>query len=337
MRKASFEKYKLKFKQPVLTSRGGMSVKNGYYLSISENEKTGRGECSFIEGLSIDNLEKYEETLSKLCNAIQNNDSAILPDLTLFPSIKFGWECAELDLKNGGTKIFFESNFTKGKKQIPINGLVWMGTPDFMLQQIDEKLANGFKCIKIKVGALDFEKELKFLDHIRKQFSPQTIEIRLDANGAFKKENVFKKLELLANYSIHSIEQPVKAGQHDLMKQLCKSSPIAIALDEELIGVSKNEKENLLSFLNPQYIILKPSLLGGIELCNEWVHLAEYKKIGWWATSALESNIGLNAIAQWAFIKGSSITHGLGTGNLYINNTPSPLFVSEGKLGYHTN
>jgi len=332
MRKAFFKKYQLQFKNPVLTSRGEMKVKNGYYLFIQEGEKTGVGECSFIEGLSMDDLENYESSLSKLCKFIESDSNELKPDLALFPSIRFGWECAQLDFENGGRKILFESEFTQGKKRIPINGLVWMGKKDFMLQQIQQKLKEGFKCIKIKVGAIDFDEEIPLLNFIRQKFSADVIELRLDANGAFSEADVFQKLDTLSQFKIHSIEQPVKAGQHELMKKICNSSPIPVALDEELI--SMKEKEKILLWLNPQYIILKPSLLGGFTVCNEWIQLAEKNNIGWWATSALESNIGLNAIAQWVYTKNNFMAQGLGTGELYSNNISSSLYVSNGNLGY---
>jgi O-succinylbenzoate synthase len=334
MLKASFKKYQLHFKPPVLTSRGEMKVKNGYFLSISDGNKTGTGECSFIEGLSIDDLEHYGERLEELCASLENTD-APRPDLSSFPSIQFAFECALLDLESGGNKILFHSDFTKGKRLIPINGLVWMGSAEFMKQQIEEKLQAGFRCIKIKVGAIDFEEEVRLLHFIRQKFPSDIIEIRLDANGAFTATDVFQKLEALAKYSIHSIEQPVKPGQSDLMKRVCSFSPIPIALDEELIGLPADERSSLLSLLRPQHIILKPSLLGGFVICDEWIELAEKAGIGWWGTSALESNIGLNAIAQWAATKPNSIVHGLGTGSLYKDNISSPLYIRNGSLGYN--
>ncbi|MDB5282913.1 MAG: o-succinylbenzoate synthase [Bacteroidota bacterium] len=332
--KASFKKYQLQFTEPVLTSRGQMAFKNGYYLSITDGQNTGTGECSFIEGLSIDDLANYELVLEELCKSVEDRASDTF-DLNKFPSIKFGLETALLDLKNGGRKVLFENEFTKGKKLIPINGLVWMGNKDFMFQQINTKLEAGFKCIKIKVGAIDFDEELNLLEFIRQKFPADTVEIRLDANGAFNKADVFKKLDDLSKYNIHSIEQPVKQGQLELMKKICKNSPIPVALDEELINPPGITPHELLSAIMPQYIILKPSLLGGIENCRTWINSTQQLGIKWWATSALESNIGLNAIAQWVFTENSNMVQGLGTGGLYVNNISSPLYITNGQLAYN--
>ena len=332
MLKISFKKYQLQFRQPVLTSRGEMSVKNGYYIFVSDEKNTGVGECSFIEGLSIDDLENYQSTLLALAKSIHSNS---IPDLKLFPSIQFGFETALLDLQNGGNKILFKSKFAEGKKQIAINGLVWMGKKDFMLQQIQQKIKDGFTCIKIKVGAIDFDEEVSLLRFIRNKFPADVIEIRLDANGAFSFADALQKLETLAAFQIHSIEQPIKAKQIELMKNVCANSPIPVALDEELIGVHGTVQEDILDMIKPAYIILKPSLLGGFKVCDEWIKKAEARKINWWATSALESNIGLNAIAQWVFTKNNLLPQGLGTGSLYTNNIESPLYIQHGALGYN--
>ncbi len=335
MLKATFKKYQLKFNTPVLTSRGKMDVKNGYYLFLSNGQNTGVGECSFIEGLSIDNLNEYENALLSFCKSISANEKPDLNILNGYPSIYFGWETALRDLKNGGRKILFESDFTNGQKAIAINGLVWMGTKDFMRQQISKKIADGFKCIKIKVGAIDFNDELELLNYIRSKFPADLIEIRLDANGAFNSNDVFQKLEKLSKFQIHSIEQPVQPGQFDLMKEICNKPMIPVALDEELIKLKGISKQYLLAQINPQYLILKPSMLGGMQACDEWIDLAIRHNVGWWATSALESNIGLNAIAQWVFTKHSNMVHGLGTGALYSNNVSSPLVVANGCLSYN--
>ncbi len=337
MLKAHYRPYQLNFRQPVLTSRGAMSVKNGYYLLVTDGERTGVGECSFIEGLSVDDLATYDIALQKLCAAIETNRLSQLPDFDSYPSLLFAYQCAMLDLKNGGNKIFFKSEFTRGNATIPINGLVWMGGKDFMLQQIAQKLKDGFSCIKIKVGAIDFEEEVSLLNYIREQYPAEKIEIRLDANGAFTQQDVFQKLEALAQYHIHSMEQPIRAGQRALMKEVCASSPIPIAFDEELIGINHPEEgSELLEITKPQYIILKPSLLGGFGRCEEWITQAVHNNIAWWATSALESNIGLNAIAQWVFAKHTSMVQGLGTGSLYTNNVDSPLTIAQGSLQYNT-
>jgi len=335
MLKAYFKKYELQFRFNAVTSRGEMKFKHGYFLFIGDGINTGVGECSFIEGLSIDNLESYEATLQLLCQHIENTDSHPAPSLDGFPSIRFGWEMAKLDLEAKGTKILYQSDFTDGVKRIPINGLVWMGNKDFMLEQIRQKLQDGFRCIKVKVGAINFDDEIMLLDFIRQKFPADILELRLDANGAFKVGEVLKKLDILSKFHIHSIEQPVKQGQPELMKNVCSQSPIPVALDEELIDLKEATPTELLKFILPQYIILKPSLLGGIEVCNAWIKLAEEHRIGWWATSALESNVGLNAIAQWVFTKSESIVQGLGTGGLYTSNISSPLFTQHGYLGYN--
>jgi len=332
--KAFYKKLQLEFKTPVLTSRGSMTHKNGFLLHITDGIKTGIGECSFIEGLSIDHLDNYEEKLNELCTAIQANAVESI-DLRPYPSIRFGLECALLDFHGGGRKQLFPSAFTLGHHPIPINGLVWMGNEEFMHHQIEEKLKQGFSCLKLKVGAIEFDQEVKLLRSIRKQFDAKTIELRLDANGAFSKLNVTEKLKQLAEYQIHSIEQPIAPGQFELMHELCSHAIIPIALDEELIHLSAQNNFDQLAFIHPQYIILKPSLIGGFGVAERWIQEAEKLQIGWWATSALESNIGLNAIAQWVFKKGSEAVQGLGTGSLYTNNISSPLYIAAGKLAYN--
>lgn len=315
-----------------------MHFKNGYFLYISDGEKTGVGECSFIEGLSIDDLETYEQALQQLCKAIEEGDKSMLPDWAKYPSLKFAYETALIDWQAGGKQILFPSAFTAGKENIEINGLVWMGSRDFMFNQIQQKLQDGFKCIKIKVGAIDFEEEVSLVEFIRSKFPPDVIEIRLDANGAFTSGDVWHKLDALSKFQIHSIEQPIKQGQFELMTEVCEKSPIPVALDEELIGInSVINKAELLNIVKPAYIILKPSLIGGLTSSNEWISIAEQLGIGWWATSALESNVGLNAIAQWVFIKHPTMVQGLGTGSLYVNNIDSPLYIANGALGFDLN
>jgi|ERR1043165_7961195 o-succinylbenzoate synthase len=333
MLKASYQKYELAFKQPVLTSRGEMKTKNGYFLFLENEKHKGVGECSYIEGLSIDNLKGYEGALSAACTAFESASESPV-DLSQFPSIAFGIETAQTDLAGGGSKVLFQSAFTGGKQQIPINGLVWMGKKDKMLQQVKQKLTDGFKCIKIKVGAINFDEEVELLSYVRDHFPPDVIEIRLDANGAFSFDEVFEKLDTLSQFHIHSIEQPIKQGQAEFMRNVCHNSPIPVALDEELIGVYGTVQDDILDLIKPQYIILKPSLLGGFKASDEWIKKAEARNIKWWATSALESNIGLNAIAQWVFTKNATMVQGLGTGSLYSNNITSPLFIYNGHLGY---
>ncbi|MFN8286510.1 MAG: o-succinylbenzoate synthase [Chitinophagales bacterium] len=336
MLKAWYKKYALKFKSPVLTSRGQMQYKNGYYLLLSDGHSTGIGECSFIEDLSVDDFNTYEAKLQEVCDAFENGQLELEHDFSKHPSIAFGYETALLDYENGGRKILYESDFTEGKAGIPINGLVWMGDKDFMLRQIQQKLDEGFICIKIKVGAINFEDELRLLSFIREQFPPEIIEIRLDANGGFNATDVHEKLKRLAEFKIHSIEQPLKPGQFELMRELCATPVIPIAVDEELIAAPFGQKAEVLIDIKPQYAILKPSLLGGYSVCNDLIMEAGINNIGWWITSALESNIGLNAIAQWTAVLDSPMHQGLGTGSLYDNNVESPLFITEGMLAYNT-
>lgn len=333
---ASYTPYVLQFTKPVLTSRGAMSVKNGYFIRISDGKSTGIGEVSFIEGLSRDDLSQMEEKIEHVCRNI-NDWKAEHEELYLhFPSLSFAIETALLDLQNGGRQMYFESNFTKGKKAIPINGLVWMGDADYMLAQIKAKMADGFRCIKIKVAAIDFEEEFRLISFIRQHYSSDEMEIRLDANGGFSGKDVFQKLKRLEKLGIHSIEQPIKHKQWNLMQKVCAEKIIDVALDEELIyTIPAEEKVEILDFIKPQYIILKPSLVGGLAKSDEWISLAEKRNIGWWATSALESNIGLNAIAQWVAAKPNiTAVQGLGTGSLYTNNIESPLKVERGELRF---
>lgn len=334
----SFQHKTLKFKKPATTSRDTLKTKDTYYFELWNEccpDITGIGECSPIWGLSPETKEELEETLEKV---IESPDY-YLTNLNLldnFPTVRFGLEMAQKDWAEGGKRILFPSDFTDKKTPIPINGLIWMGSLEEMETQIEEKLASGFDCIKLKIGSLDFEKEFDLIASIREKYSSEIIEIRVDANGAFSGRNPLEKLERLATLSLHSIEQPIRQGNWKEMKDLCKVTPLPIALDEELIGVTKLEdKRNLLVTIRPQYIILKPSLLGGFHHCDEWIALAEELNIGWWATSALESNIGLNAIAQWVFMKRNSMYQGLGTGKLYNNNIKSPLEIIAGALVYN--
>lgn len=327
----------LEFKRPSGTSRGIMTEKETWFIVLDENGKKGIGECGILRGLSADDRTDYEEKLKWVCENIHLGEKELWESLLEFPSIQFGIEMAFLSLKSEDPFLLFPSDFTSNNESIEINGLVWMGEPDFMKQQIEEKLAEGFKCIKLKIGAIDFQKELELLAFIRSHFSAEQIEIRVDANGAFSLNEALDKLSQLNKFQLHSIEQPIKQGNIQAMADLCKTSPFAIALDEELIGVfSLEEKEKLLQRIQPQYIILKPSFIGGFRGTQEWITLAEKYNIGWWITSALESNIGLNTIAQWTFLQNSKMPQGLGTGALYTNNFNCPLEVSKGKLWYNT-
>ncbi|MDA6068925.1 o-succinylbenzoate synthase [Flavobacterium sp. AC] len=335
--KATYHKYMLEFKRPSGTSRGVMTEKETWFIVLEENGKKGIGECGILRGLSADDRDDYEAKLNWTCQNIHLGETALWEALLEFPSIQFGIEMAFLSLNSKNPFLLFPSDFTNNSKSITINGLVWMGEEAYMKQQIEEKLADGFNCIKLKIGAIDFDKELELLRFIRSHFSADQIEIRVDANGAFALSEALEKLNQLNQFQLHSIEQPIKKGNIDAMASLCKNTPFPIALDEELIGVfSLEEKEKLLQEIKPQYIILKPSFVGGFKGTKEWIDLAEKFKIGWWITSALESNIGLNAIAQWTFTQNSKMPQGLGTGALYTNNFDCPLEVLQGKLWYNT-
>jgi O-succinylbenzoate synthase len=333
---ASYHKYILNFKRPSGTSRGVMTEKETWFIILEQNGKKGIGECGILRGLSIDDRPDYEEKLQWTCTNIHLGKDQLWDALLEFPSIQFGVEMAFLSLASETPFLLFPSNFTNGTKSIAINGLVWMGEEAFMKQQIEEKLADGFRCIKLKIGAIDFDKELQLLRYIRQHFAPEQVEIRVDANGAFDSNEALYKLNQLSEFVLHSIEQPIQKNNTDSMSELCKMTPFPIALDEELIGVFiAAEKEELLLKIKPQYIILKPSFVGGFRGAQEWISLAEKHSIGWWITSALESNIGLNAIAQWTFLLNNSMPQGLGTGALYTNNFDCPLLVSQGQLWYN--
>jgi len=341
MLKADYQYYPLNFKQASGTSRGVLTQKDSWFIRIWDDKNPdvkGIGECSVIKGLSSDDRDGYENKIKEICECIDDYWYYLENGLTEWPSIYFGLEMAFLDFQSKGSRVLFPSDFTTGGAQIPINGLVWMGDSCFMKEQIQQKLENGFDCLKLKIGALDFNKEIKLLQAIRKEFGAEKIELRVDANGAFLPAEALSKLKILSEFEIHSIEQPIKAGQWKDMANLCVDSPLPIALDEELIGLyDSNLKKELLDAIKPQYIILKPSLLGGIKGSKEWIDLAEKRNIPWWITSALESNIGLNAIAQWTYTLNNSMPQGLGTGQIYSNNIVSPLFMHNGFLAYDSN
>ena len=332
---ATYHKYILQFKQASGTSRGILKTKETWFIIIDDNGKQGVGECGIFRGLSIDDRPYYEEKLRWACENIAIGLDALLTLLIEFPSIQFGLEMAFRSLESHNMFDLFPSDFTEGKSFIPINGLIWMGSEAFMKQQIKEKIEVGFSCIKLKIGAIDFQTELNLLKSIRKEYSASDIELRVDANGAFSMNDALEKLKCLSEYDLHSIEQPIKQGQPQEMARLCEDTPLPIALDEELIGVfTVTERQKLLQTIRPQYIILKPSLIGGFQGSDNWINLAEQMNIGWWITSALESNVGLNAIAQYTFEKHSKMFQGLGTGSLFTNNFPCPLKVKNGTLRY---
>ena len=331
---ARYTTFDLQFKFPAGTSRGVLLHKPSSFLILEKDGFTGIGECSTIPDLSIDPVDSYDAKLNELCRLLNEGVVPGTIDLDKYPSIAFGLETALLDLAAKGSKDLFPSTFTTGTSGIPINGLIWMGDKAFMEKQISEKIAAGYRCIKLKIGANDFDTELDIIAAIRNRFSPDDIEIRLDANGAFSPQDALHKLNQLSVFNIHSIEQPIRQRQLNAMAELCARSPIPIVLDEELIGVNSADKEALLQKIMPAYIILKPSLLGGFKQSEEWIQLAKKYNIGWWVTSALEANIGLNAIAQWTATLGTRMLHGLGTGQLYHNNIPSPLVIEKANLYY---
>ena len=341
-------KHTLKFNFNARTSRGSLKEKDSFIIKIWDGaapEVLGMGECAPLKGLSIDFKEDFEETLSGIVDRFgdlttpRSVDDACKKAQNLvpkgYPSIRFGLEMALIDLMNGGNRLLFENGFSKGEIKIPINGLIWMGDLEFMLTQITEEIYDGFNCLKMKIGSLDFEKECDILEYIRNKYFRENIILRVDANGAFKPEVAMERLDKLAKYNIHSIEQPIRSGQKDLMRDLCGMSPVPIGLDEDLIGIeSVDEKKGLIEYIRPRYLVLKPTLLGGFKSCQEWIRIAEEMDIGWWITSALESNLGLNAIAQFTAQYPIDLHQGLGTGRLYDNNITSPIKINTGYLTY---
>jgi o-succinylbenzoate synthase len=332
--KARFRKYILNFRQASGTSRGVYTIREVWFLFLTDGKNTGIGECAPLPNLSVESPEKMSAKLQQVCDNIEYF-SQFPDELQNWPSIRFGIETAMQDLRKGGQQILFPSAFTRGEQGIPINGLIWMGTPGFMKQQIRSKLDAGFRCIKMKIGAIDFDTEFNLLKEIRKEFSADEITLRVDANGAYSLQTALENLKRLSDLQIHSIEQPVKAGRWEEMAALCAESPVPIGLDEELIGVFNSpEMQKLVKTIRPAYLVLKPSLHGGLAGCENWIELANKHGIGWWITSALESNIGLNAIAQWTFQQNFKSEQGLGTGQLFTNNFDSPLQIEGDRLWY---
>lgn len=339
-------KYTLNFKFDAGTSRGVMTEKNSIFIRMTHEGKqkiAGIGECSPLPGLSPDLDGDMDAVLSHCQAALSGLETLGMEQLKKmipgnYPAVLFGLETALMDLMNGGQKIIYNNQFFNGFISIPINGLVWMGSKDLMMQRINEKIEQGNNCIKIKIGSIGFDDELALLRHIRRRFPKDRMQIRLDANGAFSFDDVFRVLDLLEPYDIHSIEQPIKAGDWRKMFEVCRNTPIAVALDEELIGLHDDKyKMRLLDEINPQFIVLKPTLVGGLRETEEWIQLAAQRAIGWWVTSALESNIGLNAIAQFAANQKLELPQGLGTGQLFHNNISSPLKIENGRLFYDKN
>ncbi|WP_339921978.1 o-succinylbenzoate synthase [uncultured Cyclobacterium sp.] len=346
--KCSIKAYPLNFKFEAGTSRGVLKEKITYFIQVTSDQFPGTigiGEAGPLKGLSKDDVPNFFEEAIKILKLVEKMELQASQEVLLrqvnnmmlqdFPSVQFGLETALLDLINGGQRKLLDNAFYASGSPLPINGLVWMGEKAFMERQIDQKIEQGYDCIKMKIGAIDFDQECELLGKIRSRFSTDKISIRVDANGAFAPQDAFKKLERLAKFEIHSIEQPIQPGLIDEMRELCKQSPIPIALDEELIGIyGRENKLQLLESIRPHFLILKPTLLGGIVSTRDWVALAQQTDTGWWMTSALESNIGLNAIAQLTSSLKAEMPQGLGTGQLYHNNLDSPLKILNGKLSY---
>lgn len=331
----------LHFKQPAGTSRGVYTTRQSYYLTITDDDRPGIkgvGECATLPDLSCDAVPEYFKILSDICRMVEQTGNIPYEMLRPYPSILFGLETAFAQLEANGSTRLYDTPFGRGEEGITINGLVWMGTFEEMYSRLEAKLKAGFHCVKLKIGAIDFNKELDLIKHIREAFDKNTIELRVDANGGFTPENAMARLEALAQYDIHSIEQPIKQHQWGEMARLCKETPLPIALDEELIGVNvRSMKEYLLDTIRPQYIILKPSLHGGMYGCNEWIQMAKERGIGSWITSALESNVGLNAIAHYCaqtYGPAVSMPQGLGTGQLFTDNIEMPLMIEGDKIWY---
>ncbi len=334
----SIHRHTLHFKRPSGTSRGVLRTKDSWFIKIWDTSCPGImgiGECSIIEGLSPDPLDRIENVLDKLeweKGGLNKRSRLAILD---FPAIQFAVETALLDLHHGGQHILYPSPFTQGSSSIDINGLIWMGDRQFMQDQIKAKIDQGYRCVKMKIGAIDFQTELALLTEIRGEFPKDDIQLRVDANGAFEPKDALEKLQRLSELDLHSIEQPIRQGQIEEMAKLCSATPLPIALDEELIDVNgRSKRSDMIQTIRPQYIILKPSLVGGTTHAQEWIDIASAHQVGWWITSALESNIGLNAIAQWTATLDSDMFQGLGTGQLYSNNVDSPLKLDGDRMYY---
>ncbi len=328
--------YTLHFKTPGGTSRGILHDKLTCLIKVydeTDPNKFGIGEAALFEGLSRETGGQYEIKLLELVANIALGKST---DLTRYPSIQYGLEQAILDFSNGCKGTYFPSTFTAGEEYIVINGLIWMGKFDEMIERIETKRKEGFHCIKLKIGAIDWKKEIEMIEYVRNHFSEEDLMIRVDANGGFSMDNALPRLARLASLGVHSIEQPIPAGDNELMKFLCQVSPLPIALDESLIGCdTAEEKKELLDIISPSFIILKPALCGGFSGASEWIELANERGIGWWITSALESNVGLNALAQWTAHIGATGPQGLGTGGLFTNNFSTPVRLDNERLSFN--
>jgi O-succinylbenzoate synthase len=333
---AFYRKKLLSFVRPAGTSRGVLTRKPTWYIFLADEgvpDAEGIGECPIVPGLSRETEEMVDRKIQEVCRIINCKGMIDPSDLDGYPSLAFGIETAMIDLKTGGKKILFPSSFTEGKSFIHINGLIWMGSMDYLLRQVEEKLDQGFGCLKFKIGSIHAEEELQLLKSVRDRFTARELELRVDANGAFSFDAALEIMKKLADLEVHSIEQPIKAGQWEEMARLCMHGPVPVALDEELLGKQDpEEKQLLVNRIHPQFLVLKPGLLGGFQQALEYINLAKKENTGWWITSALESNIGLNAIAQWTSIYGGSKAQGLGTGKLYRKNVSCPLSLKGDKL-----
>jgi O-succinylbenzoate synthase len=327
-----------RFQRPATTSRGTFQSKKVHFIVLYHTDDpniAGIGECSLFQGLSYDDVKGFAGKLNQTVERINQGDYYADSSLLEWPSLNFALETAWKDLRANGSKILYPSGFTEGKDALEINGLVWMASKEDMIRQIRQKLNDGFTCLKLKIGGLDINEELDILRFIREYGNPEELEIRVDANGAFKPKEALEIAKMLSEFDLHSIEQPIAAGHPDEMSKLCELSPVPIALDEELIGkIGMADKRKLLDTIKPQYIVLKPGLLGGLAACGDWINLAHEKEIRWWVTSSLETNIGLNAIAQWTYTLKNQIYHGLSTGSIYTNNIRSPLYLHGERLHY---
>ena len=334
MYRVDIQERTLHFKQPAGTSRGVYTERHSWFVTITDGQHSGVGECAPLPNLSCDDIADYQQVLRRFCDQLELTQTIDYEAMRPYPSMLFGLETAMLNLRNG--QRLFDTAFSRGEVGIPINGLVWMGSHDEMLARMQEKIAAGFRCVKLKIGAIGFEQEIDLISRIRSRFNHSQIEIRLDANGAFSPAEAMSKLLILSQFDVHSIEQPIRQNQWEAMADLCRRSPLPIALDEELIGVNTLQgKQDMIERLKPAYIVLKPSLHGGMHGCREWIEIAARNGVGTWITSALESNIGLNAIAQFcSSVYGDNIIfpQGLGTGQLFTDNIEMPLKIEEAKL-----
>ena len=330
-----FAPYILKFKEPAGTSRGVLTEKPTCYMRLFDERDPSRygvGEAAVFPGLSPEADERFFYKLMELQANVRLGKGT---DLSQFPSLQFGFEQCIRDFTGGCQGVYYTSPFLMGTQSIEINGLVWMGNREEMLARLEEKLAAGFRCVKFKIGAIDWKSEVDLIEAVRSRYDRDRVEIRVDANGAFDMDSALPRLKRLADLDVHSIEQPIKAGQPLLMQFLCQVSPLPIALDEELIGkFTTQDKERTLDAIKPQYIVIKPTLTGGYSGAEEWIRLARERGIGWWITSSLESNIGLNALAQWVATLGNDMPQGLGTGALFTNNLDAPIYLEGDRLRY---